>query len=916
MPKAAPIIDSFNAGEFSPLMAGRVTLKYYPNACRRIRNFILTPQGPARRRPGTRYVAAVKNSNHRTWLGRFEFNVEQAYVTEFGDLYIRFFSQHGVVGAPLEVVSPWPIASLTGTDGTFQLRMVQSNDVQYIVHDDYQPRKLTRTGAAAFSLSSLETQGGPFKDVDPDETRTVFASANTGSGITLAASAAIFQSGHVGSLFYLEQKNVDDIKQWETAKAINAADVRRSDGKNYTALNTATTGSVRPTHSFGAKYDGNTGVQWQFDDPGYGWVKITAVPAPTNKTITNCADNGSGLIRVTAVGHGWQTGWRVTISGVTGTTEANGTWTVTRVDADNVDLDGSAFANAYVAGGTGAHVNGSVATADVQSRIPDGATGAGNKTSRWAHAAWSDVEGWPNIVTFFKERLVFMRGRDGWMSVAGDFENFRRKDDGGQVTADMSIVFTVESDRSNRIEWAAPSDIALLVGTAGDEHAITAITQTEAFGPGNVQVRKQTEYGARHVPSARIGDGVVFVQKAGRKIRDMRLAESVNERWIADDVTVLAEHVTKGGIIDMAYQQEPDSVLWSTRGNDGRLLGFTLNREQEVRGWHPHRIGGYSDALKSQFAKVESVVTIPAPDGDRDELWMIVQRYINGAIRRQIEWVEYHHEEGDDPDDVFYVDSGLTLDNVINATLTPGTGATVKDTTGVSFTASGAVFSGATGKFIQYRYSTVDVKGAITWHRAVAEITAVNGANTIATATVHSPWPNLSVIAANGWRLTVTSITGLGHLAGETVEIVGDGAVYPSQVVTAGGALPTALDPPAGKVHVGLACHSVIQPMPIEAGSADGTAQGKTQRISRCIIRFHETLGAKYGRDEDTQLDEVQTRSPDDNMDEAPPLFTGDKVVSWPDGYDSPALITIVQDQPLPCTVVALMPQLTTQDGR
>jgi hypothetical protein len=835
MPKAAPIITSFNAGEFSPLMAGRVDLKYYPNACRRIRNYIITPQGPAIFRGGTRFAAAVKNSAHRTWLSRFEFNVEQAYVLEFGNLYIRFFSEHGVVGAPFEVVTPYPIAALTGADGTFQIRTLQSNDVQYLVHGDYQQQKLTRTGAATFALAALETSGGPFKDVDPDTTVTVVADAATGTA-TLTASSAIFLAGHVGSLFYLEQKNVDDIEQWEPGKSVSTNDLRRSDGKNYIALNSATTGSVRPTHAIGAKFDGDGGVQWEFLDSGFGWGKITAI--------------GGG---------------------------------------------------------------GTTATLVVQSRLPDGSVGSGNETTRWAHAAWSDVEGWPDVVTFFDERLFFFRGQDGWASVSGDYENFRRRDEKGLVTVDMAFVFTISSDRGNRIEWAAPANGALLIGTAGDEHALVPITNTEAFGAGNARAVKQTEYGSRHVPIARVGDGVLFVQKAGRKIRDMKMAESVNERWIADDVTILAEHVTRGGIIDQTYQQEPDSVSWYAC--DGKLLGFTLNREQEVRGWHPHRIGGYSNAAQTDFAIVESIISTPAPDGDRDELWMIVGRYINGSYHRYIEWMEHRHEKGDDPDYDFYVDSGLTVDNLINATLTPSATAVTAGEE-ATFTASAAVFGGATGRLLHYRYSTTDVRGEVTWHRAVAEITAVSGGNTVATATVRSPWPNTSVIPANGWRLTVTAISGLTHLIGQTVDIVGDGAIYPTQVVDGSGNLPVALDPPAGIVHVGLHYRGILQPMPIEAGAADGTAQGKTTRISRVTIRFLESRGTLYGRDEDVQLDRVLSRGGGDNMDEAPPLFTGDKTVSWPSGYDGPAQITIVQDEPSPSAVICLMPQMHTEDNR
>ncbi len=79
---------------------------------------------------------------------------------------------------------------------------------------------------------------------------------------------------------------------------------------------------------------------------------IDSSTSGTTTPITGAADNGGGLIRITAVGHGYVTGDTVNISGVLGTTEANGTWIVTQIDADNFDLVGSTFTNVWAAGGT------------------------------------------------------------------------------------------------------------------------------------------------------------------------------------------------------------------------------------------------------------------------------------------------------------------------------------------------------------------------------------------------------------------------------------------------------------------------------------------------------------------------------------------------------------------------------------
>ena len=67
--------------------------------------------------------------------------------------------------------------------------------------------------------------------------------------------------------------------------------------------------------------------------------------------ISNCANNGSGLIRVTSALQTLATGNKVFITGVTGTSEANGPWIVTVIDTTNIDLQGSTFVNPYTSGG-------------------------------------------------------------------------------------------------------------------------------------------------------------------------------------------------------------------------------------------------------------------------------------------------------------------------------------------------------------------------------------------------------------------------------------------------------------------------------------------------------------------------------------------------------------------------------------
>ena len=583
MPRVSPALTAFNAGEFGPLLEGRVDIARYANACRTLENFIPTVQGPVTRRAGSRFVHEVKTSANRTWLIPFEYNIFQNYVLEFGNQYIRFYYNHGILlsGAVLyEIVSPYTTADLTASDGTCQLKFVQDGDALYIIHPSHYPKKLVRAGHTSWTIADVDFAWGPFED-ENITTTTVYASAETGTGVTVTASASIFTAAHVNTYFYIKQKSVSVVPMWEPGKSITAGDRRRSDGKTYEALNTATTGAIKPVHSEGAEYDGNTGVLWEYRDAGYGYVKITAVGSATS------------------------------------------------------------------------------ATATVIERLPSGCVGSGNTTARWAFAAWDSTAGYPSSITFFRERLCLARGRDVWMSVTGDFENFNRRDKSGNIVADCSIVVTISSDQNNNITWLMPTTNGLLVGTAGSPFLLGEITTSEALSPNNIKSSKQSASGTKNLSPVPVGNSVFYATRTGRNLRDIAYKFEA-DGYLSADATVLSHNALQGGIVAMSYQEEPHSIIWCVR-TDGQLIGFTVNYEQEVKGWHRHKLGG--------SGIVESVAVIPAPDGSRDEVWLIVRRTIDGATKRYVEYIEKEYQTGDDQEDCFYVDSGLTYDGVAVTTI-------------------------------------------------------------------------------------------------------------------------------------------------------------------------------------------------------------------------------------------------------
>lgn len=731
--KASPIQTSFNGGELSPLVAGRVDITKYTSGCKRMTNFLPIVQGPAIARPGFVYVGEVKTSANRTWLIRFEFSVEESYIIEFGNLYCRFYTNRAQVLSGMsayEISSPYSTADLTNADGTLALRYAQTGDTVYITHPDHPPYLLSRIAPTNWTLAAIAFSPPPFKAQNTTAT-TIYASAATGS-VALEASANIFSASMVGQYIYLAEKDVRDNKLWEAGASITAGDVRRSDGKNYEALNTATTGSSKPIHSSGAVYDGDAGVQWQFLDSGYGWAQIT------------------------------------------GYTDAN------------------------------------TVTATVVSRLPTGVVSSGQASTRWALQAWNATDGYPSDVTFFQERLVFSRDATLWFSVVADFQNFAYEID-GEITADAGFDRTISSDRINSIRWLSPGDV-LLVGTLGDEWAVTESTATDPFGPANVKTKRQSTYGSSRVAPVKAGaSNAIFVQKSGRKLRAMAYRYE-EDGFVSPDITAFAEHLTSPYIIDLAYQQEPWAIVWGAR-SDGVLVGCTYNTEQEVIAWHEHPLSG---------GVVECVECIPSADGTRDDLWAIVRYTVNGVTKRYIAYLA----DGDDDD---------------------------TDKADWKFSDMVSTYSGA----------------------------------------------------------PATVISGLTYLEGKEVWVWADGGRHPNRTVSGGS---ITLQSAASKVQVGLPCEGFVETMNLEAGSAQGTAQGKQKRIHFCVTRVHRTVGGVAGPNDDT-LQEIRYRTTEP-MGSPPSPYTGDVDIEWDGDYSQSQTLVIKKDRPSHMAVLAVMPQLVSSEGR
>ncbi|SNR91361.1 hypothetical protein SAMN04488503_1878 [Humidesulfovibrio mexicanus] len=379
-------------------------------------------------------------------------------------------------------------------------------------------------------------------------------------------------------------------------------------------------------------------------------------------------------------------------------------------------------------------------------------------------------------------------------------------DAGDDPLDDDAVEITLSAPRGGRIRFLAPRD-RLWIGASGGEWTVSGSSLNTPVTPGGVKANREGTVGAAQGDPCQAGPAILFVQRSGKKVREMAYRLD-SDAYASRDLTLLAAHLGEPGIIQLAYVQEPDPVLYCVRA-DGVLLAMSYLPEQEVCAFSRIETDGAVEAACAVFNQ----------DRCRDELWLVVRRtaMVDGqsVARRCIETLEQPLGEGDvGVGEAFYVDCGLSY----------------------------------TGD-------------------------------------------------------PVTQVAGLDHLAGRRVQVLADGAPQPERVVGPDGSIR--LERAASRVHAGLGYVSVLRPMRLEFSGSRGSAQTRTKRVTEVSVRLFRSLGGKVGPD-CTRLEPLLFRSSADPMDGPPALFTGDKSVRFPQGWSTEGVLTLVQDQPLPMTVLLM----------
>ncbi len=515
-------------------------------------------------------------------------------------------------------------------------------------------------------------------------------------------------------------------------------------------------------------------------------------------------------------------------------------------------------------------------------------SGSGKATVEWQLGAWSDTTGWPGHAVFFQDRLFFAntstQPNTVWASRSGDYENFSPNDRDGTVTDSHALNFTLATDQVNAIRGLFSSK-NLQLGTSNGPFVMSSGEDNIAITPTNVVVNRETTDGVGAVKPVGSGKSTLYVDRSKRRIREFAYTAAA-QGYISPDMTLIAEHIAAGTSIEqLALAKFPDNLIYVRLANGG-LRSMTYERDQDVVAWARHTIGGTD-------SKVKSLATIPSIDETHDQVYMIVSRAIDKGT--------------------------VTADASTDKLTLSGHG--MADTTKVQFTTTGTLPAGlslATTYFVRDS-ATNDFKVALTSAGSAIDITNT-GSGTHTVKMMERQYvefleqnfdTNAGDTSVNSFFVdsgldysgtAVTSLSGLGHLEGETVSVLANGAAHPDKVVSSGA---ISLDVSATSASVGLPYTARVQTLDPEVATDLGPSQGKTRRVERLTFRVVDTYNLKFGTSE-SDLELIPFRLPAHAMDSIT-LFTGDKRVLLKNNPDRRFDFFIHHDDPLPCTILAIM---------
>lgn len=850
---------AFIAGELSPTLYGRTDLTKFDLGMAEAKNFFVDYRGGLSSRPGTEFMELVYRDTLHTRTVPFSFSPdeEDTYIILLGDDYIRFMQSgnyvledaltvvsisgatpaivtsvaHGLAderwvklggvtyqvdaltadtfalysvpalvavdGSTLTLADAYPvyqIVSVYGSDDLDGLYFDQYRDRILITSADFAPYSLTRNDHADWTLA--ETVISPYYDgptIDSSSTSKV------GTAQTIFAVTKVLADGTESVPGNLVKLN-NIVNYPVTEGSVSILWAAESDAAFYNVYRSIV--STSEVLSFGSQlgYVGRT-KGTKFTDPNIVPDFGRVPPLNFNPFVPGAILS----ITITAGGSTYAPTDTVTVAGAGAT--------------------GSDFVGRIIVDDSGVIVNVEILSGGSDYAGPVAVTFTGGDGMATATAEVRPLSGtYPALSAIFQQRQVYAASSNEPITVWGSqykrFDNFSFSE------------LALDSDSYDMtLDTAAIAPIRHLFSTRGGLLAMTqeAVWLLSGDSPGkpltptNALADPQTYTGVSSLLPLRIGSGILYTEGKGYAVRMLEYNE-ISRVYGGADRSILANHLFGLGkeVIRWGYQESPFKVVWAVRA-DGVMLAFTVVTEEEVFAWTPCETRG----------KVTDLLVVR--ENNQDVVYITVQRLVNNRWTKFIERLDLRQFKN--VEDAWCVDCGLALNGSAQS------GTVIITRTNDIYTARRTVgsFLGTEGHVLRAA-------------NGIFRVDVVNSANEAVVTLWADPdnWvpqtDRAYTYPESDWTLDVpvTSLSGLNHLEGETVSILGDGNVFPQQVVTGGAVtLPNAVT----RAIVGLPFSCRAKTLPLIVPNAG--IEGKRKRIVAVSPRLINSRGLRIGDDYD-----------------------------------------------------------------
>lgn len=658
---------TFDKGWTTPLLGSRSDVDFWLSSLSYCLNFNVLTHGGLRRRSGTRFITEVADSSQKTRLLPFKFSEEQSYVLVVnGNKTLRFISERQILysgTSPYSISHPYAAADLN------RLSYAQFNDVAYVAHPKYPPRKILRKSDVNWEVETAVFEDGPYLDLNTSATTLTpdayGALVPKMSGNTTPSGAVVSVPASTDA-YQIFDKDKASFANW----GVDVGYVYYKLGAGAAVVDKY----YLTANTIGSQVD-RTPTAWRIEASNNGehWITLDSRDSETG---WSAGETRFYDFNNKAAFSYYRFSW-TGVNGASGNTKFSELG-FNRVDHPPFGLTASSLTGinndaGFLSSDVGRmlRIRGSdgrdrwlrIETVQSATKVTVKMHGHAlpdlSPVLAWQLGAWSPDSGYPGSVTLFNERLMFARTNAQpvtvWGTKQGGFDDFGTSDP--KVETD-GLNITLLSSNQNEVLWLA-DDEDLVTGSAGQIRSVGPADINKSFSATNITQRKGPTSGAAALPPLSIGGVTLYAGTGATKIRE--LVRGDQNRYVAPELSLLGEHLFKSGIVDWAFCERPDPQIYCVMGN-GSLVSVTYDREQKVVGFAKHEIAG---------GVVENVAVVSGIEEGFDDVYLCVCRTINGKLKRYIEVLERPFDRDiDTVEDAFHVDCGASYNGVPIKTVT------------------------------------------------------------------------------------------------------------------------------------------------------------------------------------------------------------------------------------------------------